>query len=79
MGFNSGYRSIIGRQDIVETLVAAVTSSKVAHAYIFAGESGLGKKYIAKLFAMALPSSLVTTVVMRADLSVSLSFLRMST
>lgn len=49
-----GYKSIIGRSDVMKILKTAVSSGKVAHSYIFSGDAGIGKKYIAKLFAMSL-------------------------
>ncbi|MBR6231366.1 MAG: DNA polymerase III subunit delta' [Lachnospiraceae bacterium] len=49
-----GYDGVIGHEDVIAGLKEAVLSGKVAHAYIFNGEAGSGKKYIAKRFAMAL-------------------------
>ena len=49
-----GYDGVIGHEEVIAGLKEAVLSGKVAHAYIFNGEAGSGKKYIAKRFAMAL-------------------------
>ncbi len=49
-----GYKSIIGREDIVSRLNTAEKNGKAAHAYIFSGEKGIGKNYISKIFAMSL-------------------------
>lgn len=54
MSVEKGYASIIGREDVKQRLKAAAQSDRVAHSYIFSGEAGTGKKYIVKLFAMAL-------------------------
>lgn len=49
-----GYDGVIGHEDVIARLKAAATSGRIAHAYIFNGEAGSGKKYVAKRFAMAL-------------------------
>lgn len=54
MTIEKGYASIIGREEVKKRLRAAAAKDKAAHSYIFSGEAGVGKKYIAKLFAMAL-------------------------
>ena len=54
MTIEKGYTGIIGREDIKKRLRNAAAKDRAAHAYIFSGEAGTGKKYIAKLFAMAL-------------------------
>lgn len=48
------FRGIIGHKDVVEHLQNAMKMDKVSHAYIFNGESGSGKKTLARLFAQAL-------------------------
>jgi len=48
-----GFKSIIGRADVKKQLNAAASSGRLANSYIISGEPGSGKKYIAKLFAMA--------------------------
>lgn len=54
MAIQKGYASIIGREDVKKRLKVAAAKDRAAHSYIFSGEAGTGKKYIAKLFAMAL-------------------------
>lgn len=54
MTIEKGYASIIGREDVKRRLQGAAANDRAAHSYIFSGEAGIGKKYIAKLFAMAL-------------------------
>lgn len=48
-----GFNSIIGRAEVKKQLEAAVFTDRLANSYIISGEPGSGKKYIAKLFAMA--------------------------
>lgn len=50
----SGYEHIIGQTQIKEHFRNAVKYNKISHSYIFNGESGMGKKTLAKAFAMAL-------------------------
>ncbi|TEB08485.1 DNA polymerase III subunit tau [Pelotomaculum schinkii] len=47
-------REIAGHQQIVQTLMNAVSSGHVVHAYLFAGPAGVGKKTTARAFARAL-------------------------
>ncbi|MDD4239392.1 MAG: DNA polymerase III subunit delta' [Desulfotomaculaceae bacterium] len=47
-------REIAGHQQIVRTLMNAVTSDHVVHAYLFAGPVGVGKETTAWAFARAL-------------------------
>ncbi len=54
MTIEKGYTGIIGRADIKRKLKAAAEKDRAAHAVLFSGEAGTGKKYIARLFAMAL-------------------------
>ena len=49
-----GFRDIIGQDSIISTLTGVVKSGKAAHAYIFDGEKGMGKKTLAAVFARAL-------------------------
>ena len=48
------FRELIGHEEIVRHLEAAIRSGTVAHAYLIEGESGSGKRTIASLFAAAL-------------------------
>lgn len=50
----SGFKNIIGHEQMVEHLQNALQSNKVSHAYLFQGESGSGKRMMADAFAMAL-------------------------
>ncbi|MBR6696651.1 MAG: DNA polymerase III subunit delta [Lachnospiraceae bacterium] len=50
----AGFSKIIGHQKIIEHLKGAIEFEKVSHAYIFEGEDGIGKKMLAKAFAMTL-------------------------
>lgn len=52
--YDQGFEGVIGHQDIIRHLKNAVSTGKVSHAYIFAGEKGSGKKMLANLFAMTL-------------------------
>ncbi len=47
-------REIVGHKQIVKTLLNAVASGRVAHAYLFAGLEGVGKETAATAFARAL-------------------------
>ncbi len=49
-----GFRDIIGQEQIVESLRGAVKNGRAAHAYIFDGEKGMGKKTLSLAFARAL-------------------------
>ncbi len=48
------FKDVVGQEQIVEHLKAAVKMKKVSHAYILQGERSSGKEFIAKVFAMAL-------------------------
>ena len=48
------FEEVAGQQHIVKTLKNALTTGKIAHAYLFAGPRGTGKTTMAKLFAKAL-------------------------
>jgi DNA polymerase-3 subunit delta' len=47
------FHDIIGQEKIVDHLRTAVTTGQISHAYIIAGERGMGKEFIANVFAMA--------------------------
>ncbi len=47
------FGDVIGQEEIVRTLRNAVSSGAVAHAYLFAGERGIGKTSIARILARA--------------------------
>ena len=48
------FRELIGHEEIVRHLEAAIRSNTIAHAYLIEGETGSGKRTIASLFAAAL-------------------------
>ncbi len=47
----STFDSVIGQQALTTTLKNAITSQKLAHAYLFCGPRGLGKTTCARIFA----------------------------
>ena len=49
----AGFQDIIGQEQICEHLQTALKLQKVSHAYIINGERNSGKKFIARIFAMA--------------------------
>lgn len=49
-----GFEDVIGQDLIRETLTKSLQQEKIAHAYLFSGPAGSGKKMIATLFAQAL-------------------------
>ena len=48
------FQEVAGQKAVVGTLRNALTSGKIAHAYLFAGPRGTGKTSMARLFAKAL-------------------------
>lgn len=50
----TGFRDIIGHEDVVQHLQNAIAAGKISHSYILAGDPGVGKKLIANTFAAAL-------------------------
>ncbi|SKC01356.1 DNA polymerase-3 subunit delta' [Lachnospiraceae bacterium] len=50
----SSFHDIIGQNDIIEYLNGAISNGQVAHAYMFDGEKGTGKKMLARIFAQTL-------------------------
>jgi DNA polymerase-3 subunit gamma/tau len=47
------FSDVVGQDDIVRTLRNAVTAGDVAHAYLFAGERGIGKTSVARILSRA--------------------------
>ncbi|MDG2331887.1 MAG: DNA polymerase III subunit gamma/tau [Flavobacteriales bacterium] len=45
------WESVIGQRAITETLVNAINTNKLAHAYLFCGPRGVGKTTCARIFA----------------------------
>ena len=50
----STFDEVAGQQHIVKTIKNALSTGKIAHAYLFAGPRGTGKTTMAKLLAKAL-------------------------
>lgn len=50
----SGFKDIIGHEQVIEHLQNAVRMDKVSHAYIISGDKGTGKNLLANMFAMTL-------------------------
>jgi DNA polymerase III subunit gamma/tau len=48
------FRDIVGQQHVTRTLANAISSDRVAHAYIFSGVRGVGKTTTARILAKAL-------------------------
>lgn len=48
------FAELVGQEAIVQTLVNAIESQRIAHAYLFIGPKGTGKTSTARLFAQAL-------------------------
>lgn len=48
------FSQVVGQKHVVTTLVAALKSGRIAHAYLFAGPRGVGKTTIARILAKAL-------------------------
>jgi DNA polymerase-3 subunit gamma/tau len=47
----STFKSVVGQKALTETLKSAITSNKLAHAYLFCGPRGVGKTSCARIFA----------------------------
>lgn len=50
----AGFTDILGNEHIVSHFKKAIENDKISHAYIINGEKGMGKKTMAKAFAMTL-------------------------
>lgn len=53
----SKFSEVVGQEQVVQALQAAVKEEKVAHAYLFAGSRGTGKTSVARLLAQAIKCS----------------------
>ena len=45
------FRSVVGQQNLTATLKGAISSGRLAHAYLFCGPRGVGKTSCARIFA----------------------------
>lgn len=50
----TGFKDVVGREELISYIQNAITQDKVSHAYIMNGERGAGKKMFAQLFAATL-------------------------
>jgi DNA polymerase-3 subunit gamma/tau len=50
----STFREIVGQEHVTKTLINAIQTNRVAHAYIFSGVRGVGKTTTARILAKAL-------------------------
>ncbi len=48
------FDAVVGQRGVAQTLINAIKSGRVAHAYLFTGTRGVGKTSMARLFARAL-------------------------
>ncbi|MBR4461483.1 MAG: DNA polymerase III subunit gamma/tau [Erysipelotrichaceae bacterium] len=48
------FSEVVGQDYIIRTLLNAIKTDRIAHAYVFAGPRGTGKTSVAKLFAKAI-------------------------
>ena len=48
------FEEVVGQESIAQTLVNAIHSNRVAHAYLFSGTRGVGKTTMARILAKAL-------------------------
>jgi len=50
------FEEVIGQEQVIKTLLGAIKSGKIGHAYLFSGSRGTGKTSIARIFARAIGS-----------------------
>jgi len=48
------FDDVVGQGHVTQTLKNAITSGRIAHAYLFVGPRGIGKTSVARIFAKAL-------------------------
>ena len=47
----STFQSVVGQRALTTTLKNAIATNKLAHAYLFCGQRGVGKTNLARIFA----------------------------
>jgi len=48
------FEDVIGQEHITQTLMNAIKTDRLAHAYLFSGSRGIGKTSVARIFARAI-------------------------
>ena len=48
------FNSVVGQQSLTTTLKNAISTGKLAHAYLFCGPRGVGKTTCARIFAKSI-------------------------
>ncbi len=48
------FEDVIGQEHITQTLMNAIRTNRIAHAYLFSGSRGVGKTSVARIFAKAI-------------------------
>ena len=48
------FQDVIGQEHIAQTLINAIKTGRLAHAYLFGGPRGIGKTSVARIFAKAI-------------------------
>jgi len=48
------FQDVIGQEHVAQTLMNAIASDRLAHAYLFSGPRGVGKTSVARIFAKAI-------------------------
>jgi DNA polymerase-3 subunit gamma/tau len=51
------FSDVIGQEHVTRTLQNAIAQERIAHGYIFSGHRGIGKTTVARILAMAVPTT----------------------